>query len=262
MPETSAAWEIVSGEGPIVAAAIHDGHAVREGLRPLLALSNAARLTEEDPQTGAWTAVAETRVLGRRSRFEFDLNRPRPKAIYVHPADSWGLKVWNTELTAEMIAESLAHYDAFYLDVGKLLAELVSRHGKVVVYDLHTYNHRRRGPYAEFEEAELNPEVNLGTGTMDRQRWAPVVERFLADLRGFDFLGRHLDVRENVKFFGGQFGKWIHHEFADSVCVLSIEFKKFFMDEWSGEVDAAQSAATQAALAATVPGVVEQLRCL
>jgi hypothetical protein len=101
----------------------------------------------------------------------------------------------------------------------------------------------------------------VGTGTMDRARWAPIVDRFIAELRTVDFLGRQLDVRENVKFFGGQLGRWTHQNFPESACVLSIEFKKFFMDEWTGEPDPAnkQLDAIRQALAATIPGVLEEL---
>ncbi len=68
------------------------------------------------------------------------------------------------------------------------------------------------------DEAE-NPQVNVGTGTMDRARWAPVVDRFIADLRAYDFPGGRLDVRENVKFRGGHFSRWVHETFpADRVC--------------------------------------------
>jgi hypothetical protein len=256
------AWEIICGNGPFAAAAIHKGNNIRSNLRPLLALSDAARLTEQDPFTDQWTTIAPTRIIGNRSRFEVDLNRPREKAIYLHPADAWGLKVWNKDLTADQIAESLAIYDSFYAALETLLAKLVACHGKVVVYDLHTYNHRRRGPYAEFDDAKRNPDVNVGTGTMDRRRWANVVERFLCDLRDFDFPGRELDVRENVRFFGGQFSKWIHQRFPESVCVLAIEVKKFFMDEWTGSVDEGQCLAVRDSLAATVRGVLSELEDL
>jgi hypothetical protein len=96
-----------------------------------------------------------------------------------------------------------------------------------VVYDVHTYNHRRLGPQAPDADPRYNPEINLGTGMLDRNRWAPVLERFLADLREFDFLGRRLDVRENVRFRGGYFSHWVHQTFPRSACVLSIEVKKF-----------------------------------
>jgi hypothetical protein len=47
-----------------------------------------------------------------------------------------------------------------------------------VVFDLHTYNHRREGPDTPPAEEVGNPEVNLGTGTMDRRKWAPIIDRF------------------------------------------------------------------------------------
>ena len=97
---------------------------------------------------------------------------------------------------------------------------------------------------------------------MDRGRWAPIVDRFIGDLRDFDFLGRHLDVRENVKFFGGNFPRWIHQEFPDSACVLAVEVKKFFMDEWTGKKDELQTDAIRQALESTVVGVREEARKL
>ena len=52
----------------------------------------------------------------------------------------------------------------------------------------------------------------------------------------FDFFGRKLDVTTNGKFPGGNFARWIHNTFPDSACCIAIEFKKIFMDEWSGEL--------------------------
>ncbi len=138
---------------------------------------------------------------------------------------------------------------------GGCCKRMVERYHRVVVLDLHTYNHRREGPDRPAADRLSNPEVNLGTGTMDRARWAPIVDRFIVDLRNFDFLGRHLDVRENVKFRGGHFPAWIHREFPESVCVLSVEFKKFFMNEWTGEPDLVQLQAIERALKSTVWGL-------
>ena len=95
---------------------------------------------------------------------------------------------------------------------------------------------------------------------LDRDRWAPVVECFLTDMRNFDFLGRQLDVRENVKFWGGYFPYWIHQTFPQSACVLSVEVKKFFMDEWTNEPDRVQLDAIRCALASTVPGLLAALQ--
>ena len=69
-----------------------------------------------------------------------------------------------------------------------------------------------------------------------------------------------LDVRENVCFRGGEMSRWIHATYPDSVCSIAIEFKKFFMDEWTGEGVPGQGEAIEQALAATVPGVLRELR--
>ncbi|HEY9847439.1 MAG TPA: N-formylglutamate amidohydrolase [Candidatus Caenarcaniphilales bacterium] len=253
---------LIQGNSPLVAAAIHDGHVVREEVAELLALEKHDRFREEDPYTRTWTIVADTRIIGLRSRFEVDLNRPRHQAVYHKPQQAWGLKVWKRQPPAELVACSLAEYDAFYAEVYSLLANLQQRFGHFVVFDLHSYNHRRGRPNAPPADPADNPEVNIGTVSMDRQRWAPVVDRFISDLRRFDFLGRQLDVRENVRFKGGYFPKWVHHKFPESGCALAIEFKKFFMDEWSYEADHAQLKAIYRALQSTVPGVLEELQKL
>jgi N-formylglutamate amidohydrolase len=249
---------------PLIATAIHDGHTVSENAAAHLALDEAGRLREEDPFSAVWTAVAPTRILGLHSRFELDLNRPREKAVYRVPADAWGLTVWKDAAGPPdaVLQNSLAGYDAFYAEVRTLFEEAAARHGRFVVYDLHTYNHRRGGPDAPPDDPEANPEVIVGTGTMrDRSRWAAVIDRFVGDLSAFEFPGRGaLDIRENVKFRGGQFARWTHENFPESACVLSIEFQKFFMDEWTGEPDTALVEAIRAALATTVPGVLEALR--
>jgi len=252
-------WQTEFGDGPVIACAIHDGHEVRPDVADCLRLSDAERLYEEDPHTGAWTSIAATRIVARRSRFELDLNRPREKAVYIVPADAWGLEVWNCNPSPKMVERSLQAYDGFYAHLRFLLEALVVRHGRVVVFDLHSYNHVRDGHGGATSDPEANPEINLGTGSLPRTLWTPVVERWLAEMRGYNYLGRRLDVRENVKFFGGNLPGWIHQNFPKSVCALAIEVKKFFMDEWTGELDVLQHEALHAALAVAADGVREEL---
>lgn len=252
-------WEKFSESGPLVATAIHDGHQLRKEVSELMVLSEEDRLREEDPFTGKWTTIGNTQIIGTHSRFEVDLNRPREKAVYQKPADAWGLDVWKHTPSQEMVSRSLSEYDAFYKEAYQIFSKLEKQFGHFVVFDLHSYNHRREGPDGPQADPELNPEVNLGTGTMNREKWAPVVDRFITDLRNFDFNGRQLDVRENVKFKGGQFSNWTHQTFPDSACSLSIEFKKFFMDEWTGKPDVQQLEKIRLALKSTIPGVLEEL---
>lgn len=253
-------WDIVgSGVSPLLVTAIHHGHRIRSELAEWLALQDQERLREEDPFTGGWTTISESRIVVYNSRFEVDLNRPRDKAIYRRPEDSWGLQVWREDLPGYIVERSLGSYDRFYQEAHALLSNFEREFGRFVVFDLHTYNHRRDGVAGPPADPELNPEVNLGTGTMNRDNWSPLVDRFIGDLRSFDFLGRNLDVRENVKFRGGNFSRWIHQNFPETGCALAIEFKKFFMDEWSGELDQVQFTAIRSALESTIPGVLEEL---
>jgi N-formylglutamate deformylase len=252
-------WQTVFGEGPLVACAIHDGHAVRRDVAECLRLDDAQRRYEEDPHTGDWTSIAPTRVIALRSRFEVDFNRPRDKAVYVTPADAWGLDVWKCTPPHELINRSLSAYDDFYDHLRQLLERLVADHGHVVVFDLHSYNHVRDGAESAAAEADGNPEINLGTGTMARALWSPIVDCWLAAMREFDFLGRRLDVRENVKFVGGQLPKWIHENFPISVCVLAVEVKKFYMNEWTGELDSRQHQAIKDALGHAAAAVAVEL---
>ncbi len=258
-----AIWWIDRGSGPLVATAIHDGHEVRPDVLDLMSISEADRLREEDPFTADWTEVAPTRVVGTRSRFEVDLNRPPGMAVYRTPAEAWGLDVWRDGIPDVDLARSIEQYDAFYRALGGLYSDMVDRYGRFVVLDLHTYNHRREGPDGPLADPSLTPKINVGTGNVaDRDLWAPVIDRFIADVADFDFPGGRLDVRENVNFRGGHCGHWANTTFQDSVCVLSIEIKKFFMDEWTGIADPALHAAVGRALAAAVPGVLEELERL
>jgi len=255
-------WELTEGNSPLVATAIHDGHDLRDEVAALMMLDEREQLREEDPFTNIWTSVAETRLIARRSRFEMDLNRPREKAVYLTPEDCWGLQVWKETLPPEIVERSLAQYDAFYAELRRLFSDLEKRFGHFLVYDIHSYNHRRNGADSPPENPQENPEVNVGTGTLNREKWGPVIERFMRDLRSFDFLGRKLDVRENVKFKGGNMAGWTHEIFPETGCVLALEFKKFWMDEWTGEPDKRQIEAIRQSLASTVPGVLEELRKL
>lgn len=252
-------WSEVLGEGPVVAVAVHAGNGLRREVEELMALAPGDRLREEDPFTDEWATVAPTRLAALRSRFEVDLNRPRDSAVYLGPEDAWGLEVWRRPLPADVVERSLAEFDRFYDNLGAVLRDVERRHGRFVVLDLHSYNHRREGPDGPPADERDNPQVNVGTGSMDRERWAPVVDRFMADLRAFDHPDGPLDVRENVKFRGRNVAAFVHAGFPTTGCVLATEVKKTFMDEWTGEPDPVRLEAIRGALASTLPGLVAAL---
>ncbi|MGB3801436.1 MAG: N-formylglutamate amidohydrolase [Lewinella sp.] len=236
MQDELAYYTIKGAPAPLILTAIHDGAAIREELHGRFALSQRERLYEEDPHTATWARLREPHIIGLHSRFEVDLNRGRDSAVYLEPEDAWGLNVWRERPDTAMIDKSLAAYDTFYGEVERFLQSVVDRYGSFVLYDIHSYNHRREANDRAPADPEANPVVNVGTGNMDRQRWAPVVDTFMETLRAHGLNGEPLDVRENVKFPGGHFNYWLHDRFPGVCCVLSIEFKKVFMDEHTNEV--------------------------
>ena len=252
----TALFRLREGDGPIVATAIHDGHQLDPEVTAVLALDEATRLREEDPYTGRVAELAPTSIVPLRSRFEVDLNRPRDQSVYRTPAEAWGLELWHAPCTDEHVSRALAQYDAFYSLLARVLSAQAESHGRFVVLDVHSYNHRRDGAPAD---PAKNPEINIGTGSLDRARWGRLVDRFSDALRACVVRGHGLDVRANVRFEGGELCRWVHRTFPETGCALAIEFKKTFMDEWTGALDECHLAELGQAIVATFPGLVREL---
>lgn len=248
-----------SWSGPVLATSVHAGHGLRPEIAEAMVLEEAERLREEDPHTDRIASVVPDRVITTRSRFEADLNRPRREAVYRRPEDCWGLKVWRDEvLSDELFEGSLATYDAFYDALAPRLDALAER-GPFVLLDVHSYNHRRDGAAAAPAPTEDNPEVNVGTGSIDHDLFGPLVERFQRDLRDASLGCGPLDARQNVAFEGRNLAWWVHDRYPRVGCVLALEFKKTFMDEWTGELDEGRLQRVQDGLAAALPGLHDEL---
>ena len=221
-------WEFSSGGGAVVAAAVHNGHNLRPSIAQIMTLGEADRLREEDPYTGCWTSIVDQRIVVNQSRFEYDLNRSRETCVYESPEDAWGLAIYPERLPYNEKDSSLARYDAFYAEAHTFFKTVQKDNPHFVVFDLHSYNHLRNGPDGPKADPDGNPEINIGTGTMTQsEQWRGLVDGVIDDLRTFDYGGRQLDVRENVKFVGRQFGQWLHNTFPGTACCISIECKKY-----------------------------------
>ena len=62
-------------------------------------------------------------------------------------------------------------------------------------------------------------------------------------------------MRENVRFRGANLARWVHDRYPLTGCTLALEFKKTFMDEWTGELDEHHLAELTRALCRTLPAV-------
>jgi hypothetical protein len=237
-------WTVQHGPGQVVATAIHNGHGLRAQVADAMALPDADRLREEDPFTGEAVQDVQSHVVVHRSRFEFDLNRAPNEAVYVTPDQSWGLKVWKHEPEEDLVARSLAIHSDYYRMLGQLLDSLATRHERFALIDVHSYNHRRDGPDRDPTPRHEAPDINIGTFSMPRDHWAFLIDPLIDALKDFDFNGRKLDVRENVAFEGkGYQARFVHERYPLRACAIAFEFKKFFMDEWTGLPDEREIAA-------------------
>ena len=254
-------WTVQHGPGPVVATAIHDGHGLRPEIAARMALGDDDRLREEDPFTGEAVRGVACHVVVHRSRFEFDLNRDAAGAVYRTPEQCWGLEVWKAgALEPEPAQHSLELHAAYYRMLAALLDDVAQRHERFVLLDVHSYNHRRDGPDGLPTPQDAAPDINIGTFSMPREQWAWLLDPLMEAMRAFDFNGRRLDVRENVAFQGkGEQTRFVHQRYPGRACAIALEFKKFFMDEWSGEPDPTEVAAMRAFvadIAATAEGML------
>ena len=258
--DSSRWWTVQHGNGPVIATAIHDGHGLRPEIAAQMALGDGDRLREEDPFTGEAVRDVAQHIVVHRSRFEFDLNRDSGNAVYRTPEQCWGLQVWKSgELDPALVQGSLDLHGRYYAMLGALLDGVADRHRRFLVIDAHSYNHRRDGPDAQPTPQDQAPDINIGTFSMPREEWAFLVDPLMEAMRGFEFNGRRLDVRENVAFQGkGEQTRFVHQRYPGRGCAIALEFKKFFMDEWSGEPDPAEVAAMRA-FVAHVAAAAEEL---
>ncbi|GHE33696.1 N-formylglutamate amidohydrolase [Sphingobacterium griseoflavum] len=214
------------------AFAIHDGHHISPMLESYYQLNEDERLREEDPHTGCMAELPCNQFIVRTSRFQLDINRTLEKAIYRHPEMAWGLQVYR-ELPPEHLLQQLQQdYLSIYKKIDMWIAESIAAHGYFIVFDIHSYNAKRKSP-DEIVDEVVNPQINLGTLYND-EKWRPVIDRFMATVSAQQVLDTNIDIRENVKFKGGQLAQYLLQKYGDKGCVLSVEFRKDFMDEWTG----------------------------
>jgi len=229
-------WLVHKENGPVLATAVHAGHQIRDELKPFLHADEHKLHRDEDPMTGVWAAAGDNIFVNYRSRFEVDLNRSRELALATEPEHTWGQKIWHKSPPSEMIERSLRQHDFFYAMMKIWLEDMIRQHGKILVLDIHSYNHRRDGEDAPPAPQAENPDIDLGLTTLDHDQFGPVAEAMTEGLSALPCGNRQLDVRSNVRYpDGGYWPEWVFANFGQDVCTISLEYKKFYMDEWTGQ---------------------------
>ncbi len=210
---------------PVVCTAVHAGHEFRNSLIPKVALSEEARLYEEDPYTDQLIHAMPITLIAQDSRYEYDLNRPVANCIY---AKAWGKTVWKTKLSAKERTESTNKHQIFYRVLDALINNIEQQFGAALVFDVHSYNHLRRDGDT--------PTFNIGSEQIDLDRWKNIIDLSLDKLSKIDLPNIPVLALENSVFYGrGYLISHINSRFQHSL-VLPLEVKKVFMDEISGEI--------------------------
>ena len=165
-------------------------------------------------------------------------------------------------LSRELFEGSLATYDAFYDALAPRLDALAER-GPFVLLDVHSYNHRRDGADADPAPGRGQPR---GQRRHRQHRPARPSARWSSGSSPTSARPRPacdpVDARENVSFEGRALAWFVHDRYPGVGCVLALEFKKTWMDEWTAEVDDERLSCLRAALAGTLPGLHEELERL
>lgn len=210
---------------PAICTALHDGHNFHEGLDAYCALTEKERFYEEDPYTGELIESMPITVLGRDSRYEYDLNRPIARCIYTK---AWGKDVWVKPISQSIRRRSIEKHKVFYRVLDALVSKVEALFGACIFFDIHSYNADRISSDA--------PTFNIGTEQIDIDRWGRVINRFKTSLDKIELAHSKVRAAFDEVFFGrGYLISHMNSRFENTL-VIPCEVKKVFMNESNGEV--------------------------
>ena len=213
---------------------MHSGHRVRSGIMEILAVGERDRYREEDPFMDRFISDFPIRICGRDSRFEYDLNRNPYMALYDSDRPEWGLKVWNQEIPEEERVQSINKHREFHELLEMVSMYLLKQNGHALLFDLHAYCYQRANRQRWHEDER--PEINIGTGAVNRKIFEPAIRCFKNNIRQTEIQGHSVRISENEIFFGGYLSRHLSRIYHDRLLVLALEYKKIFMNEWTGEL--------------------------
>ena len=213
---------------------MHSGHRIRQEIVDILSVSDKDRYREEDPFMDRFISDFPIRILGRDSRFEYDLNRNPYMAVYEFDKAQWGLQIWKREVTSEQRSSSLRKHREFHELMEMVCRYMLRQNRHALLFDLHAYCYQREKRQAWHEDGR--PEINIGTGAVNRRIFEPAITCFKRNLCRTKINGQQLRISENEIFYGGYLSRHLSRMYHDRLLVLAIEYKKIFMDERTGKL--------------------------
>ena len=230
------AWSFGESALPLVTTAIHAGHDLRpevaQHTRSTTTPGVARRIPSPTASPCRWAADRRAPIALR--------GRPQPAApqrVYEDARRRVGSRGVAGAAHGGAGRALRRLYDEFYADARRLPRR--SRRPRPVRRARHALLQpppRRRRSSAGVPWTNT-PEVNVGTGSLDRDRWGHVVDRFIDDLAQQRVAGHRARRPGERPLPGGRALPAGARALPESGCALAIEFKKVFMDEWTGEPD-------------------------
>jgi N-formylglutamate amidohydrolase len=219
----------------MLGVALHPGHRVRPEMQDIMEVTGQQRFLEEDPYTDRFVKDFPMHLVALDSRFEYDLNREREAAVYPYGEKKWGLQVWKRPLTEEELEKTYLKHREFH-EILEMIIEHILEHQRIaIVFDIHSFCYQRERKLDWWKDE--NSELNLGTRSIDRKHFAPLIDRFLERISRTSINGHRIRVAENEIFPGGYLTRKFARSHRKTVLVLAIEYKKIFMDEHTGRLD-------------------------
>jgi uncharacterized protein (TIGR02421 family) len=208
---------------PYICTAIHNGSNIRAELSNKIALDDYERWYEEDPHTADFIASLPITIVGNDSRYEYELNRKEP--VYV---EAWGKQVWKKPLSKRELKISTQKHENYYKVTHALIEKLEDMFGASLVYDVHSYNHKRWGRDV--------PVFNIGVEKIDNKKYAKYINHWKEELEHIELKGISVQAEFNDVFYGRGYNvEYITKNFNNTL-VLATEISKIYCDEKTGEI--------------------------
>ena len=157
------------------------GSIVRQEILNIMEVSKDDRFREEYPFTDYFIKDLPIQIYVCNSRFEYDVNRERYRAVYQTPDMAWGLNVLKRSLKPDELHRSLEKYDEFHNVMDIVTNYLLKKNKYALMLDIHAYNYQREKRLKWFEDSK--PVINIGTGAVNRQKFTHVIEDFINALK-------------------------------------------------------------------------------
>lgn len=210
---------------PYICTAIHAGSSLRPDLEKKCLLSKEERQREEDPFTDILIEGFPVTLIGRDSRYEYDLNRSPEQCIF---DVAWGQKVWKTPLTGRQRQTTLEKHALYYRILDALINRLNKQFSGCLIIDMHSYNWKIR-------DLETSPIFNIGTSQFNVGKWKSLLETLEQELITIPLPNINTTVGRDIVFQGR--GYQATFAAAHQYCppLIPFEVKKVYMDEKTGQ---------------------------